>query len=290
MPAQRDLPQRNPRPRTIVRRPRASVGERRTVHPPERNRGVEGPREPINYAPPPSLQMPRRFVVIACVISVLAVLAGAGVFALRSDVFTVRELDVQGNSRVASEDVLAKAVLDGASMFTVKLGEAEKRIAALPFVKSVSISKHWPAGVTIRITERTVWGTWEQSGVQYAIDREGIVLSTSQPGPGGAPVIESAEPGGRQEGDHVDRQAVDAAAEIYAELPAVLGVQVAQVAFTAGKGVQVTTTDGRVAIFGDSSSIAYKLAVWAATQKEAGKQGINYTSIDLRFGNRPVLQ
>ena len=290
MANQRDFPRRDARPRTIVRRPRPSVGERRVVTRPAQRRGVEQPREAIDFTNALSLQMPRRWLLVACLISAFAVLAGAGVFALRSDIFTVRELQVRGNSRVAAEDVLTKAGLSGTSMFTVNLGDAEKRIARLPFVKSATIAKHWPASVTINIVERTIWGTWEQGGVRYAIDRDGIVLSTSQPAPGGAPVIQSSEPGSRQEGDHVDYQAVAAAAEIYEELPAALGVQVAQVAFTASKGVQVTTTDGQIAVFGDSSSIAYKLAVWAATQKAAQGQGIKYTSIDLRFGNRPVLQ
>jgi hypothetical protein len=52
----------------------------------------------------------------------------------------------------------------------------------------------------------------------------------------------------------------------------------------------VTTADGQTALFGDSSSIAYKLAVWAAMAKQAQVQKINYTTVDLRFGDHPVLQ
>jgi cell division septal protein FtsQ len=83
---------------------------------------------------------------------------------------------------------------------------------------------------------------------------------------------------------------VDAAAEIYDRLPRQLGTTVAEVAFTAGQGVKVTTAAGETALLGDSSSIAYKLAAWAAMATEAKKQNITYTTIDLRYGNRPVLQ
>jgi cell division septal protein FtsQ len=83
---------------------------------------------------------------------------------------------------------------------------------------------------------------------------------------------------------------VDAAAEIYERLPRQLGTTVADVSFSAARGVQVTTTDGQTALFGDSSSIAYKLSVWAAMAQQAQVRGITYTTIDLRFGNRPVLQ
>ena len=103
-------------------------------------------------------------------------------------------------------------------------------------------------------------------------------------------MIRSTEAGNRIVGDRVDYQAVDAAAEIYDKLPRQLGTTVAEVAFITGKGVQVTTTNNQTALFGDSSSIAYKLAVWAALAQEAQARNINYTTIDLRYGNRPVLQ
>ncbi|MEP7216136.1 MAG: cell division protein FtsQ/DivIB [Anaerolineaceae bacterium] len=136
---------------------------------------------------------------------------------------------------------------------------------------------------------RKAWGTWEQGSVQYTIDRNGVVLGVG-PAPDGSPSIVSSQLGSRAQGDHVDYQAVDAAAEIYEKLPRQLGTNVKQVSFIAGKGVQVTTTNNQTALLGDSSSIAYKLAVWAAMAQQAQTQKISYTTIDLRYGNRPVLQ
>ena len=78
MANQRDFPRRDARPRTIVRRPRPSVGERRVVTRPAQRRGVEQPREAIDFTNALSLQMPRRWLLVACVISAFAVLAGAG--------------------------------------------------------------------------------------------------------------------------------------------------------------------------------------------------------------------
>ena len=94
----------------------------------------------------------------------------------------------------------------------------------------------------------------------------------------------SSEAGNRISGDRVDYQAVDAAAEIYEKLPRQLGTTVAEVAFITGKGVQVTTANGQTALFGDSSSIAYKLAVWAALQSEAQARA------NQLHNNRPALR
>jgi hypothetical protein len=103
-------------------------------------------------------------------------------------------------------------------------------------------------------------------------------------------VIRSAQHGTRQQGDRVDYQAVDAAAELYTKLPEVLGASVAEVAYLPDKGLVVRTAGGETAIFGDSSSIEYKLAVWAAMAETARGRHFAYSTIDLRFGNRPVLQ
>ncbi len=88
----------------------------------------------------------------------------------------------------------------------------------------------------------------------------------------------------------MDYQAVDAAAEIFERLPRQLGTTVAEIRFLGNAGVQVTTADGQTAYLGDSGGMAYKLAAWAATAAEADRQGINYTTIDLRYGDRPVVQ
>jgi cell division protein FtsQ len=182
-----------------------------------------------------------------------------------------------------------KVGLLGESMFDANLASAQEALYRQPLVNSVRIERDWPHSIRVVVEERTPWGTWEQSGVQYTIDREGVVLGQ---GPAGkdVPVIKSSELGNRVIGDRVDYQAVDAAAEIYEKLPRQLGTTVAEVAFIAGKGVQVTTTNNQTALFGDSSSITYKLSVWAALAQEAQARRINYTTIDLRYGNRPVLQ
>jgi cell division protein FtsQ len=179
-----------------------------------------------------------------------------------------------------------EADLLGQSIFTADLATARSSSTACPS-SPLNINASGPTRCDRG--EEAGPGTWEQGGVRYTIDREGVVLGTLPP-PDGSPVIRSSEPGSRLQGDRVDYQAVDAAAEIYERLPRQLGTTVKEVAFVAGKGVQVTTANGEVALFGDSSSIAYKLAVWAALSQQARTRGISYTTVDLRYGNRPVLQ
>lgn len=290
MIVRRGRPPRREWPRTIVKRSRVTVGDRapRTIV--RRARGVQppsggGPRWPRLPVP----HFSRGRLILLGLVAGLGLLVAGGVWLWQSPLFKVQHIRVDGNERILADTVVERTNLLGESMFEADLAAAQKALFALPLIASVQIERQWPNTIRIHVEERKAWGTWEQSGVRYTIDRDGVVLG-SVPPPEGSPVIRSSELGSRQQGDRVDYQAVEAAAEIYEQLPRQLGTTVKEVAFLAGKGVQVTTADGQSALFGDSSAIAYKLAVWAAMAQQAAARHINYTTIDLRFGNRPVLQ
>ncbi|MBK7127075.1 MAG: FtsQ-type POTRA domain-containing protein [Dehalococcoidia bacterium] len=268
--------------KTIVKRHRGVV----VGGPPERPRGPRGPRF---HRPGFSWRPSKALLWTAATAATLAAAVYGGYWVWTSPFFKVSDIQVVGNQRISNTTVVEAVDLLGESMFDADLAAAQEALYAQPLVNSVKIERDWPHSIRIVVEERKAWGTWEQSGVRYTIDREGVVLGVGA-APEGSPVIKSSEPGNRITGDHVDYQAVDATAEIYEKLPRQLGTTVAEVAFITGKGVQVTTTNNQTALFGDSSSIPYKLSVWAALQSEAQAQRINYTTIDLRYGNRPVLQ
>lgn len=270
-------------PRTIVTRSRASGVA------PARRRGWRGPRPGVPHLPRISIHIAKRYLVIAAALGSMAIVGAWGYWVFTSPFFRVSDVIVEGNSRVSTDTIVGAADVFGESMFTTDLATAQKELYKLPLVNSVRVEREWPHTLKIVVEERKAWGTWEQGSVQYTIDRNGVVLGVG-PAPDGSPSIVSSERGSRAQGDHVDYQAVDAAAEIYEKLPRQLGTTVKQVSFIAGKGVQVTTTNNQTALLGDSSSIAYKLSVWAAMAQQAQNQKISYTTIDLRYGNRPVLQ
>ncbi len=278
-------------PRAIVRRGTPVIGEKRPGTIVKRQRGVVPPDGggSGNGVRGHGWHLPKRWLYGGAAVLVLAALLGGGTWLYRSPVFRVTNVEVVGNQRTSSDSVVRTAKVLGESMFTADLASAQKSLYTLPLVAAVKVEREWPSTLKVTIEERKAWGTWVQGGVSYTIDREGVVLGTTPAQPG-SPVISSSEEGSRRQGERVDYQAVDAAAEIYEKLPRQLGTTVTQVAFVAGKGVQVTTANGQTALFGDSSSIAYKLAVWAALAQQARVQQIDYTTVDLRYGNRPVLQ
>lgn len=272
----------------IVRRNRPTVGQHGPRMIVRRNRGGHGePPRPRRRRRRSGLQ--KRWIVGGMAVLLMFSLLLGATWAWQSPVFEIAHVEVEGNERVSTDTIVDRANLFGERMMTADLGGAQSRLYGLPLINAVKVEREWPNTVRIIVEERQAWGTWEQAGVTYTIDREGYVLGTLPPEEV-LPAIRSEAQGTLQQGDRVDYQAVDAAAEIYERLPLQLATTVAEVAYLEGKGVQVTTADGQVGLFGDSSSITYKLAVWAALSTEAARQGIEYTRVDLRYGNRPVIQ
>jgi cell division protein FtsQ len=291
MIVKRNRPKKDSGARAIVKRSRPSVGvsQRKIVRRSGGVIGSNGPRGPRIRKPAILSWRPSRgLIALAALTSVFGLFAYGAFWVYTSPVFKISEVEVTGNSRISTPAIVNASGVIGQSMFNADLSQVQRELYALPLVYSVSIERDWPDTIRIAIEERQAWGTWHQDGVEYTIDREGVVLGIGA-GPMGGPVIVSSEEGSRLIGDHVDYQAVDAAAEIYEKLPRYLGTTVSEVAFTRGQGVTVTTAANQVALLGDSSSITYKLAVWAALATEAQQRRINYTTIDLRYGNRPVL-
>lgn len=270
----------------IVRRPtvrRETVGQKRPRQVISRKAlGVQARRLP-------QVELGKRWIAGGVASVVVAMVLILGLMAWKSSIFQVGHVRVQGNSEVITQVILDKADLAGKNMFTADLAGAQADLQKIPQIASVKLERQWPNTIRIVVKEREVWGTWDQAGVQYAVDRDGVVLK-AHPAEFGKPMVRSSDQSSLRVGDRVDYQAIAAAAELFEKLPKTVGINATEVAFIAGKGVQVTTAEGRTALFGDSSSIAYKLAVWAALAQDAKAKNISYTVIDLRFGNRPVLQ
>lgn len=276
--------------RAIVRRARPTVGQKqRAIVRRASSGGTTPPSGPGRLERMLQWRPGKGFAAASIALGVFALLGTFGYWAWTSPFFEVSNVKVEGNDRITAAEIANRSDLLGERIFTADLGEAQRALYALPLISNVTIEREWPDTVRVTVVERRAWGIWQQDLVNYTIDRDGVVIGTTSPGTGAA-VIVSDEHGALALGERVDYQAVDSAAELYERLPRQLGTTVVEVRFLGPRGVQVTTADGQVAFLGDSGGMSYKLAVWAAMAVEAERQGIKYTSIDLRYGNRPVLQ
>ena len=113
------------------------------------------------------------------------VLTAAIVFVLilvmLSPLFTVRQITVEGNTVVRTEEILKTAGLDAeVNIFSVMSHQAVQKLEKLPYIQRARIVKDFPDALTITVTERKVRGYVEYARMNtyLLIDGEGMVLGT----------------------------------------------------------------------------------------------------------------
>ena len=95
-------------------------------------------------------------------------------------VFNITSVTVMGNARLQTEQILAAAEIPvGMNIYRVSMRKAEERVLALPYAKEVSIRRHFPARVTIEVSERSERGAVECGGGYAILDDTCRVLRLS---------------------------------------------------------------------------------------------------------------
>lgn len=118
----------------------------------------------------------KRLLVLAAV----AAVALAAVLVIRSPVLDVDRIRVAGAANVDREAVVAAAGIDvGDPVLLGDLAEAERRIEALPWIESASVSRDLPADVRIRVVERRPAAVVAAGVDAVLVDRAGRVLDVA---------------------------------------------------------------------------------------------------------------
>jgi cell division protein FtsQ len=193
-------------------------------------------------------------VVVGCVGALAAWVA------LGSSMFALRTVTVGGVARVTTGQVLDRAALpQGRSLLLIDPAAVAKRIETLPPVATVKVTRHWPHGLVITVTERrpvaAVAGT---SGWQL-VDINGVAFATvGSPPPGLIPVHvgEPMSAGGADD--------AHAALRVYRALPKSLRSQVVQLQAVSPGSVTFQLRNGREVVWGSPTDNARKLAVLRA--------------------------
>ncbi len=92
-------------------------------------------------------------------------------------IFEIRTVLVEGNNRLTAEEIGEAAHVPlGTNMFCVRMGDIEKRVEEMPYVKSAEVSRRLLDKVRIRIEERQEAAAVKLSEGYAVIDDGGRVL------------------------------------------------------------------------------------------------------------------
>jgi hypothetical protein len=128
----------------------------------------------------------RRRLRFLCVALAVVLVGAASVGITHSSLVAVHHVEVTGIAHTGRREVLATAGLQsGSLMLNVHPDQMARRLDALPWVETATVSRHWPNSVAIRISERQPVAVVGAGPGRFAVvDLSGRVLAVA---PGGTP-------------------------------------------------------------------------------------------------------
>lgn len=200
------------------------------VHAAERFRALVRPR--------PWRRRRRTLILIGA--GFLAFLLAAVLALLLLPTFQVRTVQVTGTRYVDPAAVRAVAEdAEGTSIVLVPSGDIEKRAAAVPGIRSATLTRTWPDAVTLHVTERTPLASVAHAGGGTSIvDAEGVTLPAAA-GRGAHLTPLTVGAGSKDSGS-----ATRAMLAVLAALPADLRSQVTGITATTASDVTLTIRTG----------------------------------------------
>lgn len=179
----------------------------------------------------------------------------------------VDRVEVVGAVRVSAAEVeRAVAVGSETPLARVDTGAAEQRVAALPPVLAVEVSRSWPGTLRVEVTERTAvaavvgaaGGAAGSAGVSVAdgvrlIDAGGVLFGAERALPAGLVALRVEAPGPQ---DPTTR----AALQVHADLPVALRQRVRAITARSPSAVELVLADGKQVVWGAPGGTATKAA------------------------------
>jgi cell division protein FtsQ len=176
-----------------------------------------------------------------------------------SPLLGVRSVQVDGAVSLRVAEVRAAAgVATGTPLLRVDVDAARDRVAKLPQVAAVQVTRGWPDRVVITLTERVPLAVVDSGGQRVLVDATGVLFDTiTGDPPAGVVPLAVPTPG---PGDAATRAGLAA----LAALPLDVRTRLAGVGATTGEDVTLTLTDGTSVVWGDGDDSAAKGRTLAA--------------------------
>lgn len=205
-----------------------------------------------------------------------AVALAVGIWLLYfSSVVTVEEVEVTGltNARASTVQDLGQVPL-GTPLARVDLDAIRTRVETLPLVEAAEVSRAWPHGVHIAITERTPVAVINRGEGLQALDATGTLFRNFPRRPANLPLVRT-NPGTKAE-------ALAEAASVVTSLPADIALLVDFIEVTSVDRIKLQLKNGRTINWGSADDSAQKAEVLGVLLKQDAKK------IDVSVPGRPT--
>ena len=205
---------------------------------------------------------------------------------LVSSVLGVDTVQVDGVTTLPADQVRETAGIEpGTPLLRVDVDAARARVARLPSVASVEVTRGWPNTVVVTVVERVPIVVVGEPGRRSLMDAEGVLFDTvSGAPPAGVVPLDVPTPGPGDPATMAALAAVEA-------LPSDLRRDVASAAATTAEDVSLTLTDGTVVRGGGPEESDRKAAALAGLLDKLAAGDLEpATTIDVSTPKAVVLR
>ncbi|NJL35265.1 MAG: FtsQ-type POTRA domain-containing protein [Chloroflexaceae bacterium] len=193
--------------------------------------------------------------------------------------FSVRQVEVEGNTVLGDEVINQLAGLGSSPIWFVDRAAAAERLLSNAYIEHASVSLAMPDRAIISVSERRPKVRWQTGGQQYLVDNIGRVLDIAPDAPDAHTLVIVNETGGAlQVNDHVDPDALELGQILALRLPAELKLEPAMIGWDFGLGVYVRTHGSQTIVFGRTDDLERKLSIL----NQLLTDGTPFSYLDLR--------
>ncbi|MEV0095679.1 FtsQ-type POTRA domain-containing protein [Streptomyces sp. NPDC050738] len=226
-------------------------------------------RPPAGRRPRGGLRRPGRRLVIL-VLALALLLTAGGIWLLYGSTWLrVEQVKVSGTQILTPDEVKsAAAVPIGAPLISVDTDAMAARLRQkLPRIDSVDVSRSWPHGIALKVTERQPVLLMKKAGEFTEVDAEGVRFATVERAPKSVPVLELTA--GRSPSllrfpvDRLIREAV----QVAGELPAPVAKDTRTIRISSYDNVALELSGGRTVAWGSGEFGAAKARALIALMK-----------------------
>jgi cell division protein FtsQ len=225
----------------------------------------------------------RRSVQLA---GALLLLATAAWLLWAGPLLAVGTVQVDGAGILPAEEVRKAAGIEvGTPLLRVDVAAAEARVARLPQVASVEVTRGWPQSVVITLVERIPVAVVGEAGRRSLVDADGVLFDTiTGDPPAGVVPLDVSDP---RPGD----PATMAALEALVALPGGVRDEVAAASAAGAEDITLTLDDGTIVLWGGPAESGTKASVLTALLEQMADEGLEPAGvIDVSTPDAVVLR
>lgn len=202
----------------------------------------------------------RRLAWIAGLGAVVVLVAGV-LAAAYSPLMALREVRVEGASRIPPEQIVAAFAPElGTPLPLIASGDVQQVLAGFPLIETYSTELVPPSTLIVRILERTPVGVVETPEGLELVDAAGVVIDRPAERPEGQPLIQTAG---------TSSAGFRAAAGVVRALPAEVRSQLVLVTAETADDVRLELAGGASVVWGSAEDSSLKAVVLARLMQSA---------------------